>query len=192
MYRWHPCTLLQATQEQKDAVSLVFRTVRSKTMGLWQSGCVGISGSVRGGSLAKIFNSLRVSNHFVVVFGCGNGDTLLSAQAMGARGAIGYELPDNASNRIIFEAVAKELPNSSASEWIAQDIMNLDLPLQFRDRMTCVYSFWVGMPPHVQDRILDLCSTRFPNVGSIAVFLDRNWPDPQTGVMMLQSMDHGI
>ncbi len=130
--------------------------------------------------MAKNFNSLRVSKRFVVVFGCGNGDTLLSAQEMsacGGGGAIGYKLSDEESNRMIFEAVAKELSNSSTSEWIAQDIMNLDLPLQYHERMTCEFSFWVGMPPHVQNRILDQCTTRLPTL------VRSKWPDPQTGVM---------
>jgi hypothetical protein len=122
-----------------------------------------------------------------------------------ARSVVGYELPSNSAHKYIFDAVLRRIfPNpiqynkiKPMAQWLAKDIDQVffrhaiprlsifvlkisiqidDLP----DDTEIVYSFWNGMPPKTQIRVLELSSS-CRSVRKLAVFRDDNWSKPEKG-----------
>jgi predicted RNA methylase len=61
-----------------------------------------LNGSVTASSVAKILNSIHVPRHAFVDLGAGDGRVILSALAMGANKAVGFDFPENLSHGVLF------------------------------------------------------------------------------------------
>ena len=149
-------------------------------------GGTGVNGSVNSSGLIKNLNSLHVRNADVFLdLGSGDDRVILAALAMGANTSFGFELPQNISYSLLFNAAQSMLQTRSSREpvdwsrgpWTPCDIDELST---FECNSHCIFSFWVGMPLYTQNRILVLCNSCL-SVKEFAVFCDRKWQRPQQG-----------
>ena len=85
---------------------------------------VGFGGSLSPGSMARLFGVVDMYGIRSVDMGAGDGRFMVAAMANGAGSAIGYELPENLPQKLIFDAVSSRLPlrTTKSGEWIAKDI----------------------------------------------------------------------
>jgi hypothetical protein len=178
---------------ESKAVGRIWRTFRRISDGA-DGGVVAMNGNLRPTSLVRVFRALKIVKSEVFDMGAGDGRALHAAMAGGASTAKGFELPANKAHKFVFDAVCKELHSDAGSilstlkvawskaEWCSQDIDSIRrIPGNSRPgNSQRVYSFWVGMPPQTQTRILRL-SAQSPAVKAIAVFRDRKWPKPESG-----------
>ena len=173
------------THRQIQIVNCVYKTVR-KCGDSADGAVVGLNGSVTASSLVKILNSIHVPGHAFADLGAGDGRVILSALAMGANKAVGFELPENLSHCVLFCAARHMLQSRlqvegvdwALAEWTARDINTLGT---LDDDSYCIFSFWVGMPFDTQKHILFLCNS-CSSVKEFAVFRDRKWTNPQDGL----------
>lgn len=149
-------------------------------------GMVGVNGSVTASSLVKILKSIHAHDHVLVDLGAGDGRVMLAALAVGADTAVGFELPENSSYKLLFCAARRMVQRNlqgipadwSRAEWTPRDIDALET---FECNPYCVFSFWVGMPVNTQQCILFLCNSCL-SVKEFAVFRDRKWTRPEQGL----------
>ena len=127
-----------------------------KVSGGAEGGVVGFNGSIRPKCLARLLRALNVNGNELVDFGAGSGRVLFSAVAEGAYRSHGYELPENKGMKYVFDAmlIASATLTQDRVEWIGKDILDLKV---LKGSPSCAYSFWVGFPLPVQERILQLC-----------------------------------
>ena len=85
---------------------------------------VGFGGSLSPGSMARLFGVVDMYGIRSVDMGAGDGRFMVAAMANLAGSAIGYELPENLPQKLIFDAVSSRLPlrTTKSGEWIAKDI----------------------------------------------------------------------
>jgi hypothetical protein len=142
----------------------------------------GFNGSLRPMSIARVLRALNVKGEEVVDFGAGSGRVILSAVVEGASLSYGYELPENKGMKAVFDSVVNTsaFPTQDRVEWIGKDIMELT---ELKGSPSCVFSFWVGFPLHVQEHLLDLCS-KTASVQTIAVFKDVKWGKADQGIFV--------
>ena len=111
-------------------------------------------------------------------FGAGSGRVLFSALAEGASGSYGYELPENEGMKCVFDAMFIATLAHGRVEWIGKDILDLN---KLNGSPSCAFSFWVGFPLPVQERILQICSET-ASMQAIAVFKDSKWVRADLGI----------
>ena len=65
----------------------------------------GLTGSLTSSCLLDVLNALHVTGQGRRIFDCGaaDGKVLAAALILGSEGAHGFELPENAANRFIFQ-----------------------------------------------------------------------------------------
>lgn len=167
-----------------EKVNTVYKKIKKCGDGA-DGGGVGVNGSVTAASLFKILASIHARDHTFVDLGAGDGRVILAALAIGSDTAIGFELPQNNSYRVLFCAARRMLQTAlervpidwSRAEWIPRDIDTLEA---LECDPYCIFSFWVGMPLCTQQRILFLCNNCL-SVKEFAVFRDHKWTKPQSG-----------
>jgi hypothetical protein len=167
-----------------DRVNQVYKVMKKCGDGA-DGGGVGVNGSVRASSLFKILEKIHARDHVFLDLGAGDGRVMLAALAIGADTAVGFELPENSSYKLLFCAARRMLQTRleqiavdwSRAEWTPRDIDALET---LECNPYCIFSFWVGMPLFTQQRILFLCNSCL-SVKEFAVFRDRKWPTPQHG-----------
>ncbi len=164
---------------------------------------VGLGGSLSSKSMALIVRAMNIFGSNFVDFGAADGRAMLSAWAAGAGSVVGFELPDNMAQKLVFDAVLARLPHRAIRRvnWLASDIdmviirhvpVSVQPPIlifhYFFWQMTKIpkgsdsaFAFWVGMPYSTQVGILDLCAG-CPTMETITVFRDRKWNMPDAGI----------
>ena len=125
--------------------------------------------------------ALGVKDNELVDFEAGSGRVLISAVAEGASRSYGYKLPENKGMKYVFDSMASAVKDRV--KWIGKDILDLE---ELNGSPHCVFSFWVGFPLPVQERILQLC-TQTATVKTIAVFKDSKWRHADQGIIMVSS-----
>ena len=82
-------------------------------------------------------------------------------------------MPENKGMKYVFDAmlIASATLIQDRVEWTGKDILDLKV---LKGSPSCAYSFWVGFPLPVQERILRLCSET-SSIQAIAVFKDAKW-----------------
>jgi hypothetical protein len=171
--------------EESWRVAAVYKVMKKCGDGA-DGGMVGVNGSVTASSLVKILKSIHAHDHVLVDLGAGDGRVMLAALAVGADTAVGFELPENSSYKLLFCAARRMVQRNlqgipadwSRAEWTPRDIDALET---FECNPYCVFSFWVGMPLNTQQRILFLCNSCL-SVKEFAVFRDRKWTRPEQGL----------
>ena len=164
---------------------------------------IGFGGSISPRSVARLFQLVDVYGLRIVDMGGGVGKFTVAAMINGAGSAIGYELPGNIAQKLIFDAATSriQLPTTRPAQWIPKDIDEVfflfiklftspfnsflslcSQMLKLPDMTEHVYSFWVGMPYSTQVHILYLaCSC--PTVETIVVYRDHKWRTPESGMV---------
>ena len=143
-----------------------------------EGGVVGLNGSIRPKCLARLLRALSVKGNELVDFGAGSGRVLFSALAEGASGSYGYELPENKGMKCVFDAMVIATLAHGRVEWIGKDILDLN---KLNGSPSCAFSFWVGFPLPVQERILQICSET-ASMQTVAVFKDSKWVRADMGM----------
>ena len=71
----------------------------------------GLTGSLTSSCLLDVLNALHVTGQGRRIFDCGaaDGRVLAAALILGSEGAHGFELPENAANRFIFQSVLNRI-----------------------------------------------------------------------------------
>ena len=71
----------------------------------------GLTGSLTSSCLLDVLNALHVTGQGRRIFDCGaaDGKVLAAALILGSEGAHGFELPENAANRFIFQSVLNRI-----------------------------------------------------------------------------------
>lgn len=168
-----------------ERVNVVYRVMKRCGDGA-DGGGIGVNGSVTASSLVTILNSIHAHDNILVDLGAGDGRVILAALTVGANKAVGFELPENSSYRLLFCAARRMLQNNlkgvpvdwSRAEWTPRDI---DALQTLECNPYCIFSFWVGMPFDTQQHILFLCNSCL-SVKEFAVFRDRKWTKPEQGL----------
>ena len=162
-----------------DGVRTIQKIYRQfeKVSGGADGGVAGFNGSIRPKCLAQVLRALGVKDNELVDFGAGSGRVLISAVAEGASRSYGYELPENKGMKYVFDSMASAVKDRV--KWIGKDILDLE---ELNGSPHCVFSFWVGFPLPVQERILQLC-TQTATVKTIAVFKDSKWRHADQGMV---------
>jgi predicted RNA methylase len=86
---------------------------------------VGINGSINPLAVYAMLIAMQVDGRTVFDFGCSEGRVLFAAVLLGARRAIGVDMPENRGYRFLFDAVKKSMEKASAVlsiKWIPRDI----------------------------------------------------------------------
>lgn len=75
-------------------------------------------------SLARLFREMDMDGCKFVDFGAADGRAMLAAWLAGADSVLGYELPGNLAQKLVFDAVLSKLPSRaiSSSSWLPNDI----------------------------------------------------------------------
>ena len=75
-------------------------------------------------SMALVVHAMALFGSNFVDFGAADGRAMLSAWVSGAGSVVGFELPDNKSQKLVFDAVLARLPHRaiSSTKWLASDI----------------------------------------------------------------------
>ena len=162
-----------------DGVRTIQKIYRQfeKISGGADGGIAGFNRSIRPKCLAQVLRALGVKDNELVDFGAGSGRVLISAVAEGASRSYGYELPENKGMKYVFDSVASAVKDRV--KWIGKDMLDLE---ELNGSPHCVFSFWVGFPLPVQERILQLC-TQTATVKTIAVFKDSKWRHADQGML---------
>ena len=174
-------------REQTDAVEKVHSALDKVTLGNHHGAVVGIGGTARTGTKVKVIRALlaaRGEGGILFDVGCGFGHMMLAASTTGFDGACGCDFPDNKLQRQIIDSAKAKLgiDPDTICEWIGTNVMDLVMPERLRRRITAVYSFWNGFGPAPQHRTLELCRDTLIDVRSVAVYLDKEWRTPLTGM----------
>jgi hypothetical protein len=189
----------------RETIRRVYAHFRKASDGCDGSTGFGFYGFLNVRSLFLIFQALGVRERKLVDLGAGDGKVLASAMRCNARSVVGYELPSNSAHKYIYDAVFRRVfPNpiqhnqiKPMAQWLAKDIdkvffrrviprlsiFQLKISIQIDvlpDDTDIVYSFWNGMPPETQTRVLELSSS-CKSVRKLAVFRDDNWSKPEKG-----------
>ena len=110
----------------------------------------GFGGSLSPKSLSTILCTMKIVGKRVVDLGAGEGRVLAAALALGARSAVGYELPGNAAQKFVLDAVMKMMtsvssePESFNCQWNAMDIDEVNVfcfPIFKNTNPNFVFSF---------------------------------------------------
>ncbi len=85
---------------------------------------VGFGGSLSPASLVRLFPLVDLYGIRMVDMGAGDGRFLVAAMAYGAGSAIGFELPGNLPQKLIFDVVTSRVPRMATKpgKWVAKDI----------------------------------------------------------------------
>ena len=86
---------------------------------------VGINGSINPVAVYAMLIAMQADGRTVFDFGCSEGRFLFAAVLLGARKAVGVEMPENRGYRFLFDAVKKSIEKASdvlPTEWIPRDI----------------------------------------------------------------------
>ena len=170
-----------------DSVRTIQKIYRQfeKVSGGADGGVAGFNGSIRPKCLAQVLRALGIKDNELVDFGAGSGRVLISAVAEGASRSYGYELPENKGMKYVFDSMASavkdRLLHPDRVKWIGKDMLDLE---ELNGSPHCVFSFWVGFPLPVQERILQLC-TQTATVKTIAVFKDSKWRHADQGMLLV-------
>lgn len=143
-----------------------------------EGGVVGLNGSIRPTCLAKLLRALSVKGNELVDFGAGSGRVLFSALAEGSSRSYGYELPENKGMKCVFDAMVSATLAHGRVKWIGKDMLDLK---KLNGNPSCAFSFWVGFPLPVQERILQICSET-ASIQTVAVFKDSKWVQAGQGM----------
>ena len=93
---------------------------------------------------------MKIVGKRVVDLGAGEGRVLAAALALGARSAVGYDLPGNAAQKFVLDAVMKMMtsvssePESFNCQWNAMDIDEVNVfcfPIFKNTNPNFVFSF---------------------------------------------------
>jgi hypothetical protein len=130
----------------------------------------GVDGSLSPASLTKAFELLGVNrNTKLTDLGAGAGRPVLAAGEVGADESVGVELPANVGQQLIFEAVRSKLPDQERAARCTLTMANIDDLTELPPGTDVAFTFWVGMHPETQRRILSLAA-RCPTLRALAVF----------------------
>ena len=135
----------------------------------------GADGSLSPASLTRALGLLGVDKDTVAVdLGAGAGRPVFAAALLGAREAVGIELPVNLGQEMIFKAVRSrlaELPGAltGLAERCKLEMADIDGLAELPPGASVAFSFWVGMHPATRRRILSLAA-RCPTLRALAVF----------------------
>jgi hypothetical protein len=135
----------------------------------------GVDGSLSPGALTRAFGLLGVDGHTVAVdLGAGAGRPVLAAALLGAREAVGIELPVNQGQKMIFDAVRSrlaELPGAltGLAERCRLEMADINDLAALPPGASVAFTFWVGMHPATRRHIL-LLAARCPTLRALAVF----------------------
>jgi hypothetical protein len=85
---------------------------------------VGFGGSLSPKSMALVVRAMNIFGSNFVDFGAADGRAMLAAWSAGANSVVGFELPDNKAQKLVFDAVLARLPHRAISraKWLANDI----------------------------------------------------------------------
>ena len=74
--------------------------------------------------MALVVHAMDLFGSNFVDFGAADGRAMLSAWVSGAGSVVGFELPDNKAQKLVFDAVLARLPHRaiSSAKWLASDI----------------------------------------------------------------------
>ena len=110
-------------------ITRIYSLCKKVTGGGASGATVGTGGSVNPSGMVSILHATRVHARHFVDMGAGDGRVLAVAAALGARSALGYELPDNPGYMRVYAALVKlikaKMPGTvtgDAESLVAQDI----------------------------------------------------------------------
>ena len=86
---------------------------------------VGVNGSINPVAVYAMLIAMQADGRTVFDFGCSEGRFLFAAVLLGARKAVGVEMPENRGYRFLFDAVKKSIEKTSdvlPTKWIPRDI----------------------------------------------------------------------
>ena len=135
----------------------------------------GADGSLSPASLTRALGLLGVDKDTVAVdLGAGSGRPVLAAALLGAREAVGIELPVNEGQQMIFKTVRERLAELPAAptglaERCKLKMADIDDLAELPPGASVAFTFWVGMHPATRRRILSLAA-RCPTLRALAVF----------------------
>lgn len=179
-------------EEQTEAINEVHSVLDRVTMGNSHGALSGIGGTARTGTKVKVIRGLlavqQQDGGTLLDIGVAYGHMMLGALVSGFDGACGCELPANEVQRRIVEIAKDKLRDridpETTCEWIAANIMDLVLSERLRRKITSVYAFWNGIGLGPQLRTLEMVRDTLINVRSVAVYLDKGWQTPASGMKM--------
>ena len=184
----------------------VFSIFKYMSGGGADNSLIGTNGSCNAASTITILHELGAEDRIVFDFGAGDAKFLICAAVSGAKRAIGVEFPENVGHQLLFDAVVQRISQLYGIllpvTWIGMDIDEVvlffpSLPSTiwgcrrsdfFYPQMDeipgnpdCIYSFWVGIPPQTQIKILSLCA-KCASVKRLAVYHEATkWNIPEDG-----------